>query len=69
MAARVLNLCLNEPQILLYYAALVWGDGESVDVSVGHAEIINDCICGEREDHPRLPILVAKINACSTCFR
>jgi len=32
---------------------------------VGDAEVVNDCICWERDGHVRLPILVARINDSS----
>ncbi len=41
------------------YAALVCTDGESVDVPMGDAEVVNDCISGQGDGHVRLPILVA----------
>ena len=57
--------------ILLEYAALIPGDRESVDldVPVGDAEVVSDCICWERDGHVRLPVLVASINDFSTCFK
>ena len=47
----------------------VWGDGKSVDVPVGDAEVVNDCICWERDGHVRFPILVARINDSKICFK
>jgi hypothetical protein len=62
-------LVLYQAQVLLDYAALVWSDGESVDVSVGDREVVNDCICRERDGHVRLPSRVARINASRICFK
>ena len=65
----LVNLVLDQPQVLLSYAALVWGDWESVDVPVGDAEVVNDSICWERDGHVRLPTRIARINASKICFK
>lgn len=41
----LVNLVLYQPQVLLDDATLVWSDGESIDVPVGDAGVVNDCIC------------------------
>ena len=55
-------LVLYQPQILLDYAALVWGDGDPVDVTVGDREIVNNCVCRERDGHAARDARVARIS-------
>ncbi len=54
---------------LLRSNALVWGDRESVDVSVGDTEVVNDSICWERDGHLSLASLVARSTLFSTLLR
>jgi hypothetical protein len=54
---------------LLRSNALVWGDWESVDVSVGDTEVVSDNICWERDGHVSLASLVAGNKLFSTLLR
>jgi hypothetical protein len=56
-------------KVILVYAALVKGEGDSKNVSVGDGEIIDGGVCRERDGHAALVARVARMSDLSTLLR
>jgi len=61
-ACVLVYLVLYQPQVFFDHATLVRGDGDTVDVTVGDGQVVDDGVCRQGAGHAARATRVARIS-------